>query len=188
MPHAPSIFVTAGRSFGKVLRTVKAALHLTDYPRWERNAKELRTWDARTKVLGHHILPGSRVLDLGAGAQTLRRHLTGGGLYVPCVLVATSPDTIVVDFNRGLYPTSERKSVFAVCSGLIEYINEPSVFLKRFQSYASNILISYNPSAGGNRELVIRFGREWISHFSPEQSEQFFGENNLRFGKGDQWD
>src|ERR1035438_10831328 len=69
----------------------------------------------------------------------------------------------------------ERKSVFAVCSGLIEYINEPSVFLKRFQSYASNILISYNPSAGGNRELVIRFGREWISHFSPEQSEQFFG-------------
>jgi hypothetical protein len=51
------------------------------------------------------IRPGSRVVDVGAGAQALRSALPPHCTYVPIDIVQRTPDTVVCDLNREDPPT-----------------------------------------------------------------------------------
>jgi hypothetical protein len=158
----------------------------THYSRWKKNASETPVWDKRNLILAKHIPPSVRVLDLGAGAQTLRKHLPNCD-YVPCDLVQSTPDCIVCDFNAGLYPKVDRPFDVVICSGVIEYLREPLAFLKRIQTFGPIILISYQPFKA-DQEKMNRVNSGFLNHFRREEIEGLFVTAGYQFGEVDRWE
>lgn len=117
-------------------------VHLADQSLWQLNARETPRWDSRNVALAKHIAPGSAVLDLGAGAQTLRDHLPSDCVYQPCDLVE-SPGVLRCDFNAGIWPRLDRHYDVAVVSGVIEYVHEPRPFLERLPATADCVLLTH---------------------------------------------
>jgi len=168
-------------------RVSTAALGKTHYSRWEKNAKEKPSWDERNVVLARHIPEKSRVLDLGAGAQTLRRYLSTCE-YVPCDLVKSTPDCIVCDFNAGQYPKADRRFDVVICSGVIEYIREPLVFLQNLRPYAPTVIISYQPTRLDDKnDKMNRMASGFLNHFQREEIEKLFAAAGFRHEQVDTW-
>lgn len=114
----------------------------TDRDRWERTAQEAPRWDARNRIIAAVVPPGSSVVDLGAGAQTLREMLPDGCRYVPVDLVP-GPGVIVCDFNAGEFPELATPADIAVGSGVLEYLSDPEWFLRRLPELAPRAVVSY---------------------------------------------
>lgn len=85
------------------------------------------------------IGPGSRVLDVGAGAQTTRRHLPANCVYIPLDLVARTPETIVCDLNKDTLPSVQVD--WAVVSGVIEYVVDAPRFLAELASVSGHVVL-----------------------------------------------
>ena len=90
-------------------------------PRWVRTAKERPRWDERNRMIAAYVPPGSSVLDLGAGAQTLAAHLPPGCAYQACDVVP-GPGVVLCDLDAGRWPALDRRYDVAVCSGVLEYL------------------------------------------------------------------
>jgi len=170
-----------------VVRICKAFLQRTDYARWQKNISYVPDWDERNVIIARHIPTGSTVLDLGAGAQTLRRYLKAGCLYVPCDLIKSSPDCLVCDFNDGDYPQIARQYDFSVCSGLFEYVREPLKFLRCIKSYAGTVMFSYCPWGGRKIERITRLEQGWINHLTMEQLEELFRQAGYTWQRIGEW-
>jgi len=138
------------------------------------------TWDERNIIIARFIPEGSSVLDLGAGAQTLRKHLKPGCVYQPCDIVKSSPDVLFCDFNRDIYPDPGRRFDVAVCSGLLEYVRKPRQFIPRIAAMADRLLLTYNPIQR-NESKIERLAKNWVNHLSQEQLEQIFNEAGLKW-------
>ncbi|HZL35815.1 MAG TPA: hypothetical protein VFC78_10935 [Tepidisphaeraceae bacterium] len=138
------------------------------------------TWDERNKIIARFIPAGSSVVDLGAGAQTLKSHLAAGCRYQPCDVVQSSPDVIFCDFNRGIYPELPAKFDYVVCSGVLEYVWKPSEFLGRVCALGSTLLLSYNPRMPGEPKLH-RLAKNWVNHLDHRALE------NMLNGLGLAW-
>ena len=134
-------------------------------------------WDERNAIIARFIPAGSSVVDLGAGAQTLKSHLAQGCRYQPCDVVE-SPNVIFCDFNRGLYPRLNEKFDFVVCSGVLEYVRKPQEFLKRASAYAHTMLLSYNPRMEGESKLD-RMAKHWVNHLDHQTLEKMLEEAGL---------
>jgi hypothetical protein len=105
------------------------------------------------------------VLDLGAGAQTLRKHLRPACFYQPCDIIISSPDIIYCDFNSGAYPAIPFCFDYVVCSGLLEYIRDPEEFLRITGAYGRNLVLSYNLCQEGE-SVLDRLAKGWVNHLS----------------------
>src|SRR4051812_22017601 len=90
--------------------------------RWQIWAREWPRWDERNRILAAYIPPGSAVVDLGSGAQTLREPLPAGCSYQPCDLVPGPAPVIPCDLESGRWPVLPRRYDVAVCSGVLEYM------------------------------------------------------------------
>jgi hypothetical protein len=158
-------------------------LHLADQSIWQANTAETPRWNGRNEVLAKHIEPGSAVLDLGSGAQTLRELLPPDCHYQPCDLV-DAPDVLRCDFNQDLWPVLPREYDVAVVSGVIEYLHDPVRFLERVPTLADRVILTHvyrNEGAPRPR------GPSWATHMTRSELEATFDEIGIRWEKIDQW-
>jgi hypothetical protein len=159
----------------------------TDYGRWRRNSKVQPSWDGRNRRLAELIPNGSQVIDLGAGAQTLKQHLGQECGYQPCDLVKSSQDCLTCDFNEGVYPDTAKNYDFVVCSGVLEYIREPREFVGRILTYGKVTILSYNPWDGKRSSKFSRLAQGWVNHMRPSDLEEHFQALGVPFRKVDAW-
>ena len=165
----------------------KTALTIPDRTRWTKNPRTEPVWDDRNRIIARLIPPQSRVLDLGSGAQTLRRHLAHSCSYVPCDLVQSSPDCEVVDFNLGIYPSMAKTYDYSVASGVLEYLRNPSDFLVRVQVYAPVTILTYEPARVKPRERLRRLSNGFVNHMGQNELEKLFKSSGFRFREVGVW-
>jgi hypothetical protein len=135
-------------------------------------------WDMRNEQIASMIPPGSSVIDLGCGAQTLKSYLPQGCFYQPCDLVSSTPDVIVCDFNEGQYPAVTRRFTHVVCSGVLEYVRDHRRFLEEASQLGDTLILSYNLRLP-DQSRFTRMTNNWINHFSRSELESVFREARL---------
>jgi len=158
----------------------KRSLVKTDTRRWEKVSREVPPWDDRNRAIAAFIPEGASVLDLGSGAQTIRRHLKRGCKYQPCDIIQSSPDVIHCDFNSGVYPVLPTKYDYVICSGILEYMREPAKFIFEIRSYGRKCILCYN-TYNPQQFVIERLGKGWVNHLQESELEQFFSTNNFAF-------
>lgn len=103
----------------------------TDFERWASLARsETHQWEKRARVIASFIRSTDTVLDLGAGQQTLRRHIPRSSGYIAVDCVNILPGTFVVNFNAE-FRLPEQPFTVIVSSGFIEYIEDRPAFLSK---------------------------------------------------------
>jgi hypothetical protein len=158
----------------------RTTMRRTDFSRWQRNASETPSWDERNVRIAALIPDNCSVLDLGAGAQTIRRYLKPNCRYQPCDLVKSSPDVLVCDFNRGRFPQlNGERFDYVICSGVLEYIRKPQDFLNRIRDYGTNFFITYNVRRDGD-SILDRLAAGWVNHMILTELEELFYKSGLR--------
>lgn len=118
------------------------------------------SWDDRLRMIADMIPIGAKVLDLGAGAQTLRRMLPPRCIYTAADRVARTPQTLPFDMDAGVYPKGRWDVV--VMAGVLEYAPHPVATLKAVAHLAPRLLLSY--AHGGS--LRYRTANGWRNHLS----------------------
>ena len=114
----------------------------TAFERWERIAEHTHFWEERNRVIAALIPEGAAVVDVGAGTMSLRSYARCGR-YVPVDCVRMSPETVHADFNGGEIPDLRGQFDVAVCSGLLEYLDDPEAALRVIASWARCVIFSY---------------------------------------------
>jgi hypothetical protein len=140
------------------------------------------SWDERNKIIAGFIPAGSAVLDIGCGAQPLKRHLAAGCRYQPCDVIKSTPEVIFCDLNRGIYPDVKERFDYVVCGGVFEYVRKPEEFLKKIPTLGNTTLMSYCPLYPGDSKLKrLGNGWGWVNHFKREELENLFTEMGLKW-------
>lgn len=122
---------------------------------------KLPSWNGRVRTMAR-MLPRGRILDVGAGSQSLRGFLPSGSTYD----AADLDGPLVVDFDAGVYPDGHWDT--AVLSGSLEYAGDPADVLMQLRPRATAVLVSY--CHGGS--LAYRRGRGWHNHLSRAAFEE----------------
>lgn len=118
------------------------------------------------------------MLDLGSGAQTLKRYLKGGCQYQPADIVRSTSDVLLSDFNRGEYPEVTKVYDYVVASGLLEYLGEPRQFLSIAPSLGNVMIVSYAPLREGESRLHRRL-LGWVNSLRRGELEGIFTDLGL---------
>ena len=157
----------------------------TNVSRWKKVAyagTPSASWDERNKIMAGFIPAGSSVVDIGCGAQPLKRHLAPGCKYQPCDVIKSTPDVIFCDLNRGIYPEVKERFDYVVCGGVFEYVRNPEEFLKKIPALGTTTLMSYCPLYPGDSKLKrLGNGWGWVNHFKREELESLFTEMGLKW-------
>lgn len=135
-------------------------------------------WDDRNVHIASLVPGGASVLDVGAGAQSLRTHLSPSCRYQACDVVAKTDDTWEIDFNRGIYPSVSERFDVGVISGVLEYASDPGQVLRWVARHCHAVIASYVPADG-----VAASDREhhgWLSHLTRTELESSFDAAGLR--------
>lgn len=114
----------------------------THIEHWARVVQQQPVWDERNAVIATLIEPHSSVVDVGAGKMTLRQHARCGR-YVPVDCVRVTPETVFADFNAGTVPDLAGQFDYAVCSGLLEHLEDPEAALRVVSTWATYTIFSY---------------------------------------------
>jgi hypothetical protein len=163
-------------------RALLTLVRRTNVRRWAKNIHEVPTWDARNRVIAELVPPGITVMDIGAGAQTMRQHLKGIALYTPCDLFQTTPDTLICDFNRGILPQVPQVHDLAICSGVLEYVCDEDIFFKFVTKWSRGVILSYNVRLPDDSK-VDRLAKDWVNHFSLEEIRKIVASHGWRIAK-----
>jgi hypothetical protein len=141
------------------------------------------SWNERTKLMARGILSGSRVVDVGAGAQALRSVLPPGCDYVPVDVVQRTPDTIACDLNREEPPMLSAD--YLVASGVIEYINDAASLIKWMASVAPKIVLSYEAADGESRSYRRNAG--WVNDYTENELRELLRHEGLNVTDSATW-
>lgn len=156
----------------------KTLLLRTDVGRWREVVAETPGWDDRNKLIAGLIPPGSSVLDLGAGAQSLKGYLAPGDDYQPCDLVKAAEGVLPCDFNAGWYPDIHQQYDFVVCSGLLEYVRDIRTFLRIVPTYGRVLIVSYACRQPSESKFA-RAKHGWLNHFTKTDLQAMFAAAGL---------
>jgi len=115
----------------------------TDYGRWTKTAREEPIWNQRNELIASIVPAGASVLDVGAGNMTIRSLIDDSCTYQPVDCIRAADETIIADFNKGLIPSFDEPFDIAICSGVMEYLNDPAGFLRIVMGWADEIILSY---------------------------------------------
>jgi hypothetical protein len=149
------------------------ALKATDMARWSRDDNLATQWDERAKLASGLIGAGrSRILDVGAGAMTLRSFLPAECEYIPADVVARCDGCLVVDLNKEEFPPGRYD--FVSFLGVLEYIHEPKWALAMAARAAPGLIVSYCTDISG--DLGYRRGLGWVNDFTKTAFEQILQE------------
>jgi hypothetical protein len=165
-----------------VLRLIQRRIGYSN-KRWLDDSSLDESWDERSRLMARSIGPGSRVVDLGAGAQALRSGLPAGCTYVPIDVVQRTSDTIVCDLNRDDLPQLAADCL--VASGVIEYITDVDRILKWMTSVAPSVVISYEAADGQTRYYRRRSG--WVNDYTNSEVRELLHRNGLAIVDSATW-
>jgi hypothetical protein len=143
--------------------------------RWLDDKSLDESWDERSILMAGDIRAGSRVVDVGAGAQALRSVLPPDCTYVPVDIVQRTPDTITCDLNREEPPMLS--AYYLVASGVVEYINDAGRLVRWMASVAPNVVLSYEAADGESRSYRRRSG--WVNDYTEGGIRELLSCNGL---------
>lgn len=98
-------------------------------------------WPTRSAAVAALIAPGSSVIDLGSGAQGLRRRLDPSSSYTPADRIDRTLDERHFDMVAGIWPAG-RWDV-AVMAGVLEYSPDAYDTLLRVAELAPVAIVTY---------------------------------------------
>ena len=148
----------------------------TDLERWRDPAQLEAAWNQRALAAVDFIPDGATVLDLGCGSMALKDLLPTACTYVPCDVVARDSRTIVCDFNAGAFPDAAGATHITVL-GVVEYLYDVPLFLRRLRACALPVVLSYNPA--DFTASLDRPALGWVNHLTLDQLLQALGEAGL---------
>lgn len=176
---------TISSRFMTAYRIVRTLVFKNDLSRWKQVALVDPPWDKRNQIIGS-IIPGNcSVLDVGCGAQTLKRYLQDDVKYQPCDLVKRD-GVLFCDFNSGMYPVISKPFDFVVCSGVMEYARNPSEFLQRMGGLGRTIILTYCHLSPGDKTWQ-RTSAGWVNHFTKEQLENLILQEGFTWKNVGEW-
>lgn len=158
----------------------------TDIERWERTAHEPPSWDERNRVIAAFIPDGASVLDVGAGHGTLRSYLAPACTYQPMDCVPGTEQTILADFNKGQVPALTCAYDVVVCSGILEYIDDPAGFLRTVGGWGKRVLISY-ATLDSQPNAARRRANGWFSDLTQVELERLFATADFQARQIAEW-
>ena len=158
----------------------------SDVRRWSDPSNLHPAWDARTVQMAALIPPGSRVLDVGAGAMVLRDHLPAGCAYTPLDLVARTPETIVCDLNSPTPPGLPASDV-VVLSGVLEYVEDADRLLGHLYRVTTFVVASYAVARGGRMEKVRRRASGWVNDYDGDRLVSLFLHHGFHCETSERW-
>jgi hypothetical protein len=138
----------------------------TDTQRWAQLDSLATQWDARAAMAAEWISPGSRVLDIGAGAMALGSALQPGCTYQPADVVERRPGCFVVDLNLGQFPPGAYDYVTFL--GVLEYVHDVDAVLARAALAAPRMIVTYCTFVTGG-DVAIRRGMGWVNELTAAQ-------------------
>lgn len=143
---------------------------------------ETKWWQDRAKAVASRIAPNSSVLDLGSGYNKLAEVIQAK-LYVAVDAVAHVGGTVVADLNTE-YPDLGQHFDYVVVQGLIEYLDQPEVFLQRIKKYGDNLIITYlsedSKTLNDFGALLARNGWRVVSQEDIEPEQRLYVCTNTR--------
>lgn len=166
-------------------RIVRTLVFKNDLSRWKQVALVDPPWDERNQIIGGIIPDNCSVLDIGCGAQTLKRYLPKEVEYQPCDLVKRE-GVLFCDFNSGVYPVISKSYDYVVCSGVLEYSRNPSEFLRRMGGFGRTIILTYCHLSSGEK-IWQRTSAGWVNHFTKEQLETLILQECFIWKKVGEW-
>jgi len=121
---------------------------MPDLKRWADRKSYLPRWEERAAIIGGYLADCESVLDMGAGTQTLRRHVRG---YIPLDCVAMTADTVVLDLDSDWCDLPEADGV--AMAGLLEHVADPVSVIRRVK-VGRVWAVSYMDSRAHARKLL----------------------------------
>ncbi len=117
--------------------------------RWT-NMTQSQSWPYRYKEISKRIQPGSSVLDIGCGMMELKQYLPLNCKYVGLDMVARGDKTLIYDLNNKVdiqklldSRAGKKRFDYAVCSGVLEYLNRPLWLPVWLGELANTAILSY---------------------------------------------
>jgi hypothetical protein len=158
-------------NYRKMLALCPFTYGFTDYKRW--NELSQITENERNSRIAKLIESNARVIEFGAGGQSLKPLLKNTCKYTPSDILPRTPDTVVCDINTRIFPSLSKYDT-VVMSGVLEYIY-PEVletFLSHLYSFprVKTIICSYEH---GGHEYMRSFNG-WTNNYSVQELENLF--------------
>ena len=155
----------------------------TDIKRWEELSKsnERPSWQSRNDVVVSLIPSGSSVLDVGCGNRDIEKLLNGTSKYQGLDCVGDATNTIIVDFNK-VDATQVHLAThydYAVCSGVLEYIENAKTFLHFVATHSNKIILSYTIKENRNNKDAMSVNG-WVNEFTRAELEKLFHQTSLK--------
>ena len=122
----------------------------TDGARWADFESLGEGAEERARRAAALILPGSCVLDLGAGSMALREVLPPDCSYRPADLLPFDRATEIVDLNQGQFPAGSYDVVAAL--HVLEFLHDPGGALRRARVCAPRLVLGYHLADHGGPE------------------------------------
>lgn len=141
----------------------------TDGARWGLPELLPEGADERAKAAALLLPSTGAILDIGAGAMALVKHLPKGQPYQPIDLTPTAPSTIVMDLNRGHFPAG--RCAAAAALHLLCFIHDPNALLARIGQATNRLVLSY-PVCGPDVDRRARRALGYVNDLMADQLEQ----------------
>lgn len=155
----------------------------TDLTRWTKLSKEKKhpTWHSRNIAISKYIPPNVSVLDIGCGNKDMKNLIHSSCSYTGLDCVKHDYEMIVLDFNKTNASDIKLEKLYnyAICSGVLEYINDPNAFIKFVSANANNIIISY-VLAETRAHIPLNNNSGWVSGITYNSLVKLFFANGLK--------
>jgi hypothetical protein len=145
--------------------TAMRAERATDLARWSDPANLDPRWEYGPARAARFVPPGSRVLDLGAGLETLGTYLPRGCAYTPFDLVSHSDQTLVGDLNRGELPDGDFDVVAVIAT--LEFVHDVGAVLGVIHPRAPLAILTY--CARTADDLDKRLEKGFVNDFTRDE-------------------
>ncbi len=154
----------------------------TDINRWKKlaNNEIIPSWEWRNLEIVKFINENESILDVGAGNMNLKNMLPTTCSYQPMDCVKGDESTILVDFNNNIIPNLIEKYDVVICSGIMEYLKTPEIFLSIVKQWGTKIILTYVVSESRNYSSKDYDKNGWVSDLSIEQLNNIFDKLGLR--------
>lgn len=127
-----------------------------------------KNWNHRSKQIADFIPDHSSVLDIGAGAMSLRDYLKPNCRYQPSDIHDRGQGCIVADLNRNEFPSGVYD--FVTMIGVLVYLNDPAWVLENCRAAAPRGIFTYNPLSARapdrERQAATRHKSGWRHTFT----------------------
>ncbi len=137
-----------------------------------------KEWTSRSKKIAEFVPEGASVIDLGGGFENLKKHLSAGS-YISVDKAKWTPQTIVADFNKIEFPELEKRDC-VVCQGILEYIKDPMIFLRKIQKYGDRLILTYRVGHIGVKGRLNDFEQEEVIELLVEAGWKIMQQKEVR--------